>query len=235
MSATLFVGWSGARANETKPDASGAAANGVSPAGQGVPNFSPDNPPALTGPRAGASLRDEKETAGTIALQATGAVLSLKPPIPLAGGFPDASGPLFAATPTFGELANATADSPPPGTDILHLPRFVVHGSRLPAASEILSTNGLKDQYLGPEAGLDRGLLNFYPLNWGSGAVSFALFGAVKNESRARDLFAAEERKRTNTRFRDMLDWEKLSASGGSDVKREIERFLGAQTPLPGK
>jgi hypothetical protein len=206
--AILFLVVAGARANETKSDATDIPTSGKPPESGGNAHLSSE---------------------GTNTAQPVSSVS------PHTAALLAATRPKYDPPKTLAEQTNAIAENEQPEEDILHLPRMVVHGPRLPQPRDVMSMEGKMDQYLGPKTGFDRGLLNFYTFNWGNEVVSFSLFDAVKNESRARELFAEEERKRTSAQFQSVLSWEKLSASGSPDLKREIEKYNGAQKPLPGK
>ena len=89
--------------------------------------------------------------------------------------------------------------------ELVVLPRFEVRGRRSPKPDDLLTPAGTLDRYLGSRSGLDRGLLNRFALNWGNDVVSFSLFAATKNETRAKTMFADDERLRNRETLLDLV------------------------------
>ena len=156
-------------------------------------------------------------------------------PPSVAAGFAAARLNSLPAHPIIGPAGTFAASATAEEDEVVHLPLMLVRSSRLPDASEVMTTNGMLEHYLGPKDGFDRGRLNVYTLHWDFGLFSVTLFGAVKNESRARQKFALEERNKMNTRLAEALRLEKLAGSDAGALRRDIAQALGGERPFPGK
>ena len=89
--------------------------------------------------------------------------------------------------------------------ELLVLPSFMVRGPRPPKPADLLTLDGKLDHYLGPKDGFDRGLLNRVVLQWGNGPATVSLFNAVKNETRAKTMYADDERLRNRVALLDLV------------------------------
>lgn len=128
-----------------------------------------------------------------------------------------------------GPAQDAETPGPPgsrvPDGDVLVLPSFVVRVTRPPRLDEVLSLVQKMDRYLGPRRGFDRGVLNRIVLTRQFGALTVALFGAVKNEARAAELHFDDQRLRHRA---ELLDFSAILQEAGDTalgdrVKRESD------------
>jgi len=102
------------------------------------------------------------------------------------------------------------------------LPRFMVRDSPPPKTADLLTQEGKLDRYLGPRNGFDRGLLNKVVLNWGSEQAQVSLFGAMKNETRAK--IVEEDVLRLSRRV-ELLDLAKtLNDTGDEELAKQLKR-----------
>ena len=139
---------------------------------------------------------------------------------------------LTAAMPKF-EPVTAVAPEPfpsrPAGDDIptngvIRLPNYIVREPKLPTANEVdrgeLARRAM-EQYLGPENGLDRGLLN---LITSKQIPILALIGSTSNEARAMARYREDERLRLKADLLEVATLTKLGgdAVGASKIKREV-------------
>lgn len=121
--------------------------------------------------------------------------------------------------------------------EVFVLPRFMIRGPRLPKAEDLLSLTGKMDRYLGPKDGFDRRLLNRVVLHWDFGWYSVVLFDAVKNETRAKDMYFEDQRLRNREDLLDFAARLKLTGdlAGVELVERESDRLFFRKTTLKRK
>ena len=101
-----------------------------------------------------------------------------------------------------------------PSSEIVQLPRYLVSGSKLPAPMEVLTKKGLEhyamDHYIGPEDGLDRGLLNHFTIAglWKKIPVLgyFRFVSSETNEERAMRLYNNGELKRKMDELKELMN-----------------------------
>lgn len=125
--------------------------------------------------------------------------------------------PLHAGTagPASAPLAAPAPELPAEG--IIRLPSFVVHDQKLPTELEVMTPEELTryamNKYLGPEDGIDRGVLNLANVRqfWNKIPVlgSFPLLGFETNEARALRLYHEDVRRQEQADLRYMSRFEK--------------------------
>ena len=129
------------------------------------------------------------------------------------------------------EKANASV------SEVHVLPRITIRDSVPPQAEDMFTTDAKLDRYLGPKAGLDRGLLNKVVLHWGDGWLQFALFDADTNETRAqvRELDDLRLRHRA-----ELLDFAAEMKDTGDEefakqIKLQSDHLFSREPPFTGK
>lgn len=149
---------------------------------------------------------------------------------------------LAASTPKFQPLAEKPAAATTPdaankqlANNIVRLPRFVVSEpkeTKLPTRLELLPKKELEhyamDHYLGPEDGLDRGVLNLFTVKWLWKKIplvgGFPLVGFETNEERGMRVYGEAERKRKMDELVDLMNLTK--APNAAKVNRDLKASL---------
>jgi hypothetical protein len=141
---------------------------------------------------------------------------------------------LAAAMPKFEPLPTTAAAEPVipsasdgeiPAAGIVRLPEYFVRERKLPTAAEVEKAEVARramEKYLGPENGLDRGVLNLIT----SKQIPFLRFlGSISNEARAMARYREDERLQLKADLLELAALTKLSgdASGGARIKREVQ------------
>lgn len=140
---------------------------------------------------------------------------------------------LKAAMPKFEPVAAVAPEPPPrrpasrdvPTNGVIRLPNYIVREPKLPTWKEVEKAEVARramEQYLGPENGLDRGLLNLitskqFPI--------LALIGSTSNEARAMARYREDERLRLKA---DLIELAALTKQGGdaagaAKIKRQVQ------------
>ena len=174
---------------------------------------------------------------GSIALAGTGLFAETTPPSPeaklpatgllsqylkaaLSTGRPAYEPAKPAARENVEWIASAKTDAG--DSEVLVLPSFMVRGPRPPKPADLLTLDGKLDHYLGPKDGFDRGLLNRVVLQWGNGPATVSLFNAVKNETRAKTMYADDERLRNRAELLDLASM--LKEAGDTALSDRVKR-----------
>ena len=133
-----------------------------------------------------------------------------------------ASMPRYKPIPEKSEpVAPANQESGRPPNETVRLPRFVVSEpkeAKLPAPLEILAKRELEhyamDHYIGPEDGLDRGVLNLFTIAgvWKKIPVlgAFPFLTSETNQDRAMRLYDTAERKRKMDEMIELMNLTKV-------------------------
>jgi hypothetical protein len=149
---------------------------------------------------------------------------------------PQIAAELAATIPKYQPAQPVAANPVAPATDVVHMPTYLVSGSKLPMPMDVLTQEGLEsyamDRYLGPSDGLDRGVLNAVTLAelWPKipvvGAIPMAPFGSTTNGERAVEQYEADKRLQEKADLLELVSLMKLSgdAEGSAKLKDEVNQ-----------
>lgn len=151
----------------------------------------------------------------------------------LAAAMPKYQGPM--ASPKRPELAEPNEmEREKPANSIVRLPNYVVRESKLPTPIEVMTRRELENyamkRYIGPEDGLDRGVLNLFTLAglWKKIPVlgHFPFAGSETNEDRALRLHDEAERKRKMEELSGLMTLTKMAGdtAGAGKIKQELDK-----------
>ena len=134
------------------------------------------------------------------------------------------------------EVARMDISADKPANGIIRLPSYMVREPRLPTPEQVMTARAVEQyamkKYLGPENGLDRGVLNLFTIAqfWRKipviGQILPPPFLSITNEERAMMFYAEDERLRKMNDFSEMATLMKKSGakSDGDKLKREIDK-----------
>lgn len=142
--------------------------------------------------------------------------------------------PPTASEKSSGPTERSDRSSETPANSIVRLPSYVVREPKLPTPIEVMTRHELENyamkRYIGPEDGLDRGVLNLFTF---AGLLKkvpvlgrFPFVGSETNEDRAVRLHDAAERKRKMEELGGLmrLSREVGDAAGADKIKQELDK-----------